>query len=186
MLYPTETVYGIGCDAFNDVAVNRIFEIKHRPPGKPLILLIKDSIMLKELVAEIPPAAGRLIEAFWPGALTLIFNARQGMSSLLTGGTGRLGLRLSPYPLIRSIFNSYDHPVVSTSANISSEGPAASVAGTPTSITDKVDLIIDGGKINTMPSTVIDVTGKDIGYIREGIIKKTQIERVLYDRNKTV
>jgi L-threonylcarbamoyladenylate synthase len=194
MLYPTETVYGIGCDAFNDNAVTRVAEIKHRTlkpgsvptPVKPLILLIKDIDMLKDLTSEIPPVAKRLMEAFWPGALTLIFNAQQGISGLLTGGTGRLGLRLSSHPLIKSIFDVYDHPLVSTSANRPGEVPSASVADTPKIITDKVDLIIDGGKINTVPSTVIDVTGRDIRYVREGTIKKTEIERVLYDRDKTI
>ncbi len=186
MIYPTETVYGIGCDAFNDTAVNRIFEIKKRPLSKSLIVLIEDIEMVKELVVEIKPVAKELIMAFWPGPLTMIFKAKSGINKLLTGKTGTIALRQSPYPLLESIFEDFHHPIVSTSANISNEKPAASIQDIPTFITDKVDLIIDGGRINNIPSTVIDVTDNKIVYVREGVVKKTSIERLLYDRNKTV
>lgn len=185
-IYPTETIYGIGCDAFNETAVGRVFEIKQRPQNKPLILLIKDVSMLHELAVGITPLARRLIEAFWPGPLTMIFKAKPGISNLLTGGTGRIGVRQSPHPLVASIFQVYGHPLVSTSANISNDAPAAAIKDIPTFITDKVDLIIDGGRINSIPSTVIDVAEKGIVYIREGAVNKTSIERLLYDRNKTI
>ncbi len=186
ILYPTETVYGIGCDAFNEAAVERVSQIKQRTQGRPLILLIRDRDMLKGLAAEVTPVAERLIRAFWPGALTLVFRARPGLSSMLTAGTGTIGLRLSPHPLIGSIFSVYDHPLVSTSANRTGEEQVGSVSGTPRSITDKVDLIIDGGMIRTVPSTVVDVTEERIFYVRDGIITKAEIERVLYDRNTAV
>jgi L-threonylcarbamoyladenylate synthase len=186
IIYPTETVYGIGCDAFNETGVSRIFEIKQRPENKPLILLVRDVNMLKEIVAKIPPVAQQLINAFWPGPLTLIFKAKPGIGKLLTGGTGRIGVRQSPHPLVASIFQIYGHPLVSTSANISNGAPAAAVKNIPTFITDKVDLIIDAGIISSTPSTVIDVTDSGIVYRREGAIKKTSIERLLYGRNKTV
>ncbi len=186
IIYPTETVYGIGCDAFNETAVGRIFEIKQRPENKPLILLVRDVNMLKDIVAEIPSVAQQLITAFWPGSLTLIFKAKPGISKLLTGGTGRIGVRQSPHPLVASIFQVFGNPLVSTSANISSEPPAVSIKDIPTFITDKVDLIIDAGIIGSTPSTVIDVMDSGIVYRREGAIKKTSIERLLYDRNKTV
>ena len=186
LIYPTETIYGIGCDAFNETAVGRVFELKQRPQNKPLILLVRDVNMLKELVAEIPPVARQLMTAFWPGPLTMIFKPKPGISNLLTGGTGRIGVRQSPHPLVASIFQVYGHPLVSTSANISNEAPAAAIKDIPTFITDKVDLIIDGGRINNIPSTVIDVAEKGIVYIREGAVNKTSIERLLYDRNKTI
>ena len=186
MVYPTETVYGIGCDAFNDSAVSRVFEIKQRLQNKPLILLIRDERMLSELAAEIPPLARRLIKVFWPGPLTMIFRAKPGINSLLTGGTGKIGVRQSPHPLAASIFRVFGNPLVSTSANISNEAPAAEIKDIPTLITDKVDLIIDGGRINSIPSTVIDVANNGIVYIREGAVNKTSIERLLYDRDKTI
>ncbi len=186
MIYPTETIYGIGCDAFNETAVNRIFEIKKRPLSKSLILLIKDIEMIKELTVEITPVAEQLIKAFWPGPLTMIFKAKPGISKLLTGKTGTIALRQSPHPLVASIFEDFHHPLVSTSANISNDKTSTAIDEISTFITDNVDLIIDGGKISNVPSTVIDVTDNRIVYVREGAIKKTSIERLLYDRNKTV
>ncbi|MCL4558493.1 MAG: L-threonylcarbamoyladenylate synthase [Deltaproteobacteria bacterium] len=186
MLYPTETVYGIGCDAFSDAAVERVSRIKLRAQNRPLILLVRDMDMLRSLAAEVPPVAERLIGAFWPGALTLVFTARSGISSMLTAGTGRLGLRLSPHPLIKSIFGVYDHPLVSTSANRTGEEPVRSIPDAPRSLIDKIDLVIDGGMISAAPSTVIDVTGKEVRCLREGMIKKAEIERVVYDRDKAV
>ncbi len=186
MVYPTETVYGIGCDAFNEPAIRRTFELKQRSVNKPFIILVKDRAMLEEIAADIPPVAERLMKRFWPGPLTIIFRTRPNISKLLTANTGKIGTRQSPYPLIESIFTVYDHPVVSTSANISDRMPATCISDLPTNITDKIDLIIDGGKISSTPSTVIDVTGNAIRYVREGIIKNSTIERFLYDRDKSI
>ncbi|MGB9736588.1 MAG: L-threonylcarbamoyladenylate synthase [bacterium] len=178
MIYPTETVYGIGCDAFNDSAINRIVSLKQRLPDKPLIVLVKDIHMLIELVVELPSIGVSLINKFWPGPLTLIFNAKPHINKQLTAGTGKIAVRQSPHPFIRSVFELYSHPIVSTSANISNMPPAVSISEIPTSITDNVDLIIDGGKLNNIPSTVIDITDNRIELIREGAIKKSLIERL--------
>ncbi len=186
MVYPTETVYGIGCDAFDDTAVSRVFEIKQRPLNKPLILLIRDIRMLGELVTGLPQIAQRLIEAYWPGPLTMIFRAKPGISALLTGGSGTIAVRQSPHPFPASLFQAFDHPLVSTSANISSEAPALSIQALPDRITDKVDLIVDAGIIQGTPSTVVDVTDGRLVYRRDGAITKTSIERLLYDRDKTI
>ncbi len=186
MVYPTETVYGIGCDAFNEAALGRVFAIKQRPQNKPLILLVRDVRMLGVLAAELPRAAKRLIEAFWPGPLTMVFRAQPGLSSLLTGGTGTIAVRQSPHPFPASLFRVFDRPLVSTSANISSQPPAVSSDALPAGITDKVDLIVDAGIISGTPSTVIDVTNERIVYIRDGAIKKSSIERLLYDRDQSI
>lgn len=183
MLYPTETVYGLGCNAFHEDAIRKTVLLKQRKENKPLILLVKDRTMLEGIAADIPPAAEKLIQHFWPGPLTIIFPAKARLSSLLTAGSGRIGIRHSPHPFIESLFTVYDYPLVSTSANRAHEAPALSLAGVPTSITDKVDLIIDGGKMKGIPSTVVDITKEGIKYMREGIIKKSIIERVLHDRD---
>lgn len=186
LIYPTETVYGIGCDAFNNKAIDRIIRLKQRFSDKPLIMLVKDIHMLEEIVVEIPPFGKSLIDRFWPGPLTIIFNAKPHISKQLTAGTGKIGIRQSPHPVVKAIFEVYPHPIVSTSANITGALPATSIYEIPTIITDHVDLIIDGGKLSSIPSTVIDITGNDIKFIREGAIKKSAIERLFYDRNKAV
>ncbi len=183
MVYPTETVYGIGCDALNGPAIRRVTGMKGRTVNKPLIVLIKDAAMMEGLVREVPPLAKKLMQAFWPGPLTLIFRTRPGVSPLLTGDTGTIGIRQSPHPFVRSLFGAYAHPIVSTSANVSGGTPALSVHDVPAAVTDQVDLIIDGGKIQGVPSTVVDVSGGGIVYVREGAVKKSSIERLCYDRD---
>lgn len=178
MIYPTETVYGIGCDAFNDYAINRIISLKQRPAGKPLIILVKDIYMLQQLILELPTIGKALINEFWPGPLSLILNAKPSINKQLTANTGKIGVRQSPHPVVKSIFEIYNHPIVSTSANISNELAASAVCEIPTNITNNVDLIINGGKLNSIPSTVIDVTNNRIEFIREGVIKKSTIERL--------
>jgi len=186
MIYPTETVYGIGCDAFSDKAIERVAGLKQRLQDKPFIILVKDIHMLHDIVVDIPPAAELLINMFWPGPLTLIFKAKSSVNKRLTAGTDKIGIRQSPHPVVKAIFELYNHPIVSTSANITNMPPATTIYEIPTIITEHVDLIIDGGKLNNIPSTVIDITGSDVKFIREGAIKKSSIERLFYDRNKTI
>jgi L-threonylcarbamoyladenylate synthase len=94
--FPTRCLYGLGADAFDPGAVERVFEIKERPAGLPLLVLISRLDQIEGLAAEITPAARLLMERFWPGRLTLVLEARPGVPRRLTGGTGRIGIRLAP------------------------------------------------------------------------------------------
>jgi L-threonylcarbamoyladenylate synthase len=96
VVFPTTGLYGLGADAFNPSAVQRVFTVKQRPPGKPVLILVRETGDLGTLVTEVSPAAHRLVDHFWPGRVTLVFNASARVSPLLTGGTGKIGRRVNP------------------------------------------------------------------------------------------
>ncbi len=186
MVYPTDTVYGIGCNAFDTSAVEMIVSVKQREQKKPLIILVRDKEMLQQMVRDIGTDTDDLINRFWPGPLTIVFKARSSINKLLTVNTGTIAVRQSSHPFIEYLFKTFEYPLVSTSANISNETPASSIDELNPAIVNKVDLIIDGGRINKTPSTVVDATSRKIKYIREGKIKKNTIERFLHDRDKSI
>ena len=117
ILYPTETIYGLGCNAFDEEAVARIFEIKGRPETKPVLVLVWNLTMLKSIVANIPPVAVKLMEKFWPGPLTMIFNAKKNISPLVTAGTGKIGVRIPGNSFCLKLLKEIQVPLVSTSAS---------------------------------------------------------------------
>lgn len=94
VVFPTRGLYGLGADAFNARAVNRIFYIKKRPINKPILVLIEDKNQLDRLVATVPPEATAIMERFWPGKVTVVFRAKEGLSADLTAGTKKIGVRL--------------------------------------------------------------------------------------------
>ncbi len=171
LLYPTDTVYGLGCDAFNGAAIQRVFEIKGRPDDKPVLLLVHDRAMIDTLVAEFPPIATKLAEKFWPGPLTIIFRSKPDVHQLLTGGAGKVGVRIPDNDFCRRLLEETGLPIVSTSANISgTEGPQ-DIARLRSLFADQVDLVVDGGvPASNMPSTVVDVSDGALRIVREGVI----------------
>ncbi|MDD5529144.1 MAG: L-threonylcarbamoyladenylate synthase [bacterium] len=168
--FPTDTVYGIGCDAHNLIAIDKIYKIKHRNKEKPLILFIKDTAELDKYV-YVPEIGLKLINAFWPGALTIIFKAKPG--SPVTSSNNTLGIRIPASEPIFSILSKYPNPLATTSANIESSPP-------PNSHLDlniKVDFIIPGTSGN-ISSTIIDISFSPV-ILREGKISREQIESVI-------
>lgn len=180
IIYPTETIYGIGADAFNPYAIDRIYAIKQRERGKPLLVLTNTIEMVKTLVAEIPPITKKFIQHFWPGPLTIIFNASHNVTPKLTGGTGTLGIRMTNHPFCLQVIKICNRPLISTSANLSGEDVVQEVPALVQEFFGQVDLIIDGGSpAQTLPSTVVDVTHGTVKIIREGVIPKTEIDKLL-------
>ncbi len=174
--YPTETFYGLGVDPFNESAIERLINLKKRENGKPIPLLISDREMLERLVEDIPPLAERLMERFWPGPLTLVFRAREDVSKLLTGRTGKIGLRISSNPVAKRLVEFLNSPVTTTSANPSGARPALTPDEVRDYFDEKVALILDYGRLTgEKGSTVIDVTGDGIEIIREGEIPVEEI-----------
>ncbi|NQU17719.1 MAG: threonylcarbamoyl-AMP synthase [Candidatus Saganbacteria bacterium] len=154
IIFPTETVYGIGCAYDDQKAIDRIYEIKKRPKDKPLQILVADKKQLDELVAEIPKEARELIDKNWPGPVTIIVAASRG---------GTIGIRMPDHPIVLQIIKELGKPLAATSANISGE-PA------PTSVDEikiQADLIIDGGSCKfKKASQIIDFTKKPPQKIR--------------------
>ncbi len=170
--YPTETFYGLGADPFNEDALERLFELKGRPRGKPILVVIREVSELTLLAADIPDVATSLIKRYWPGPLTLVFRAKEGLSELLTGGTGKIGVRLSSSPVTQRLLEILRSPLTSTSANPSGMSPARDYKEVLEYFGDAVDVVIKAERLTAdQPSTVVDVTAEKPVVIREGVIK---------------
>jgi L-threonylcarbamoyladenylate synthase len=178
--YPTETVYGIGCSAFNTQAVNRIYDLKNRDRSKALILIAADVIQISDLVETIPPAAERLIENFWPGPLTIVFNSSSHLQEFAFRKSKTIAVRIPDSKICQSLLTVCGFPIVSTSAN-KSGGCAATHAKDVLSIFgEQLDALIDGGPTpSTVPSTVVDITKSPARIVRIGSISTLEIETVL-------
>jgi len=179
VVYPTDTVYGIGCDPYNDSAVDIIFKIKGRMERKPLPLLCS-SVKHASRIAKLNEQAMKLGEQFWPGALTLIAElADNRISSKVTAGTNKIGVRVPNHQCALQLIDKCDGVLVGTSANRSGYSPAKS-ATEVLEMLDGFDILLDGGKTTLgIESTVLDVSAEKIVLIREGYITREHIERVL-------
>ena len=171
IVYPTETLYGLGANPLNPEAMNRLYAIKGREKTKPIPFLIKDQEMLETLVENIPSIGRQLMERYWPGALTLIFRAKKELSPPLYGEAGTIGLRISAHPIARGIVEALDTPLTSTSANPAGEGNLTDTRIIARAFGDQVNLIIDGGTVPGTGSTVVDLTTTPAKTVRPGMIE---------------
>ena len=170
--YPTETVYGLGADAYNEEAIERLFKIKGREKDKPISLLVGNVGMLEEVTSRVPPLAMSLIQGYWPGALTIIFEASKRCPPILTGNSGKVGVRISPHRTAQKLLETLKRPITSTSANLSGMPSLSDPLEVYGIFRGRIDLIIDGGKTKGEgESTVIDVTVSPPRILREGIVR---------------
>ncbi len=175
--FPTETFYGLGVDATNDSAIQRLFDIKKRSRDQPVLILIPDVDVLDRYVVKIRPTARRLMARFWPGGLTLVFEAAAGVSPLLTAGTGRIGVRLSSHPLATGLTRAVDRPITGTSANLSGRPGCLSAEEVSQALAGRLDFILDGGKTKGgKGSTILDVTIEPPVILREGMISRLELK----------
>lgn len=174
--FPTETFYGLGADALELKALRKVFQIKEREENKPLLLLVADRTWLPGLVKKIPPVAEQLIERFWPGPLTLVFEASPNLPSILTAHTGQIGLRISSHPVAQALVQAVGRAITATSANVTGQ-PSASLASEVFQTLGKlVDAILDGGKTaGGLGSTVLDVSGVLPKILRQGAVSRTEL-----------
>ena len=174
--YPTETFYGLGAHAGNAGAVERIFLIKQRPFTNPVALILADEGEVGNFVTEVAPASRRLMRAFWPGALTLIFPASSIIIPALTAGTGAIGIRVSSHPIAFALAKNLSFPVTATSANISGKSECLTAAEASHSLGDRIDAIIDGRRTRGgAGSTIVDMTVDPPAILREGAIPASLI-----------
>jgi L-threonylcarbamoyladenylate synthase len=170
--YPTETVYGLGADAYNEEALERLFNIKGREMGKPISLLVGNVGMLEEVTCRIPPLAMSLIQGYWPGALTIIFESSKTCPPILTANSGKVGVRISPHRIAQKLVEALKRPITSTSANLSGMPSLSDPLEVYRVFRGRIDLIIDGGKTEGEgESTVIDVTVSPPVVLREGTVR---------------
>lgn len=169
--YPTESFYALGVLATDEAAVKRLFKLKDRPADKPLPLIVGDMDVLKTMVRTIPERAEYLIKQFWPGPLTIIFEAVEGIPGILTGGTGKVAVRIPGKSAALYLAGAIKIPITATSANPSSQPPAEDPDAIVHYFGNHIDLIIDAGKApGGKPSTIMDVTVNPPRILREGRI----------------
>ena len=177
---PTESFYGLAVDPTNEEAIRRLFALKKRAAERPILLLIPSVELISEYVIRIPPVAHQLMNEFWPGGLTLVFEASERISPLLTAGTGKIGLRLSNHPLATALARAMGAPVTGTSANISGTPPCCSAEEVLISFKEDIDLIIDGGETaGGIGSTILDVTVDPPRILRNGMVQPRQLGRFI-------
>lgn len=178
--FPTDTVYGIAVDVFNDSAVEKIFEIKGRNTNKPLQVLIARKEDLNLIIRDFTKVLDILISEFWPGALTIVVPARSDFPMRVRCGLENIGIRMPSNPIAMRVIEEFGSPIAASSANISGMPDPKDAEDVIKNLGDKVDLIIDGGQTNdNTPSTVIDISVDPPVILRHGKLSETDINRVL-------
>jgi L-threonylcarbamoyladenylate synthase len=174
--FPTRCLYGLGADAFNPDAVERMIQIKQRPDDKPILVLIDTRSRLESLVTHIPPAADAIMEAFWPGRVTLVFKARKMLAVQLTAHTGKIGVRLPGHPAASALVKHVKGPLTGTSANLSGRAGCHRAQDLEPKIAGQLDLILDAGSLmGGVGSTIVDVTVDPPRILREGQVTANDI-----------
>lgn len=169
--YPTETFYGLGARYNSEAALSRLYEIKMRPKEKAMPLIIGRLEHLSLLTNNINPIAQQLIEKYWPGPLTLVFDAIPNLSKYVVS-ENRVAVRMPGESFALRLVTASDFPITATSANISGMPPADNATIVKAYFQDRLDLIIDGGKTRGgMPSTIVDITEGKIKILRKGAIE---------------
>lgn len=178
--YPTDTVYGLGAVMTSLSGVERIFEVKGRPKGMALPLLVADAEQIRQVAFSIPDAAWRLVEEFMPGALTIVLLRASSVPDVVTGGGGTIAIRIPNHPVPLSLIAGTGKPIVGTSANLSGHPSALTADEVRAQIGDKVDLIIDGGRCpGGIESTVVDFTLNPPVMRRPGAIPLELLKQVI-------
>lgn len=179
VLFPTDTLYGLGVDATHAEAVLRLQKLKGRESGKPISIIVSDMHMA-EAYAEVTPLARRLAERFLPGKLTLVLNAKK-LPEEVTAGTGTVGIRIPDHSTPHGLVTEFGTPITATSANISGMETKATVQEILEQFGDRAHMVtrvIDGGIMNGAPSTVVDARGDEPVILREGAISEADIRSI--------
>ena len=180
VVYPTDTVYGIGSSPWSEIGVETVFRVKRRPPTKPVPLLLDEPGRARE-IGEMSEEAWRLVQRFWPGGLTVVVPLRDtSIAGLVTAGTGCVGLRVPDHPAPRHIARIAGGAVVGTSANISGEPPKKTLDEVLVELGGQpVSYFLDGGVLPGTPSTVVNLCGDRPRVERLGVIPLEAIEKLL-------
>ncbi len=178
--FPTDTVYGIGADGFNERAIEQLFVVKERERGKAIPYLLADAKDLAKVAREIPRAAHLLAQKFWPGGLTLVVPAGARVPKILIAGGDTIAVRVPNHPTTRTLIDSLGAPLAATSANISGGENPANAQDVFAQLNGRLPLILDGGATRgNISSTVVDVTCDPPKVLRVGVISVEEIERVV-------
>ena len=177
--FPTDTVYGIGVSAFNEKAIEKIYQVKGRSKLKAIPILISDAEQLDQITTNISPTTSQIVDELWPGALTLILPIHLELPGNLSSGK-TIGVRVPDHDLVRELLR-MTGPLAATSANLSGKPSALTAEEGQVQLGERIDLILDGGKVpGGMASTVLDCSGDEPRILREGPVPWEEIELVLH------
>lgn len=176
--FPTETVYGLGARAYDASAARRVYAAKGRPSDNPLIVHVSDEAMLAAVVKRVTPLARRLIDAFWPGPLTLILEKSARVPGAVTAGGRTVAVRCPGHPAARALIRALGEPVAAPSANLSGRPSPTTAAHVLRDLRGKVPLILDGGPCRKgLESAIVDARGKRPVLLRHGTLTGEAISR---------
>ena len=180
IVYPTETVYGIGCDPLNEDACMRIQLLKNREEPKPMLLLAYSLAQVEEMAGPLTDNSHKLAQKFWPGPLTVIIKPRTNLPEHLTGFSGGVAFRVTSHPGASALARKFARPITSTSANISRQQPVITYEKALKEFGNKADMVIESSRdLSGKPSTVVDFTSGGLSMVREGSITLYQLKEAL-------
>lgn len=180
--FPTETVYGLGGDALKADAAEKIYRAKGRPSDNPLIVHIAETESVYELAAEVPEQAQKLMEAFWPGPLTIIFKKKEIVPDTTTGGLDTVAIRMPAHPAALKLIKESGVLIAAPSANLSGRPSPTTAAHVMQDMDGRIDMVLDGGAVGIgIESTIVDVTGERPTILRPGFISPEMIKDILGD-----
>ena len=183
IVFPTETVYGIGANALDPMAAKNIYKTKGRPSDNPLIVHIANKQDVKKYVKNISPKAAMLIKTYWPGPLTLIFNKNSIIPKATTGGLNTIAIRMPSNKIAQKIIKLAGVPLAAPSANLSGKPSSTKLEHVKADFMNKVSIIIDGGDSSIgLESTVVDTSVNPISILRPGSISKKMLEATLGEK----
>lgn len=178
--FPTETVYGLGADALDEKASKKIYAAKGRPSDNPLIVHVANEQQILPLVKEIPESARKLMKAFWPGPLTIIFNKSDVVPYGTTGGLDTVAIRMPNHKVALTLIEESNIPIAAPSANTSGRPSPTTAMHVMDDLNGKISMVIDGGAVGIgIESTIVDVTGDIPMILRPGYINKKMLEEVV-------
>jgi L-threonylcarbamoyladenylate synthase len=177
VVFPTESVYGIGADALSAAAVERLVAVRGREPEKPILVLASDLDMVTALARQVDPLVRRLAARLWPGAVTLVLPARTELPPPLTAGTGTIGVRVPAHPTARELVARLGRPITAPSANPPGGEPAHTIDEARAYFGEGVGAYLDGGRLEGVPSTVVAVAEGGVRIIRAGAVGEAAIRR---------
>ena len=168
VLIPTDTIYGISCDATNIDAIKKVYDIKERNYNNPLLILVSSIEMLNEYVKEINDTEKELIDMFWPGKLTILLKKNNKIDNLVTAGSEYVGVRIPDNKYLIDMIEKIGKPLISTSANKSGDEPVINPSILDDEILSKFDYIDNAGDLIASSSTLVQVDGKYVKILRDG------------------
>lgn len=178
--FPTETVYGLGCDAMNAAAAAKVFEAKHRPQFDPLIVHIADPKQLDVVIGSLPPLGQRLMDAFWPGPLTLVLPKQPAIPDLITAGLSTVAVRMPNHPVAQEFIRQASTPIAAPSANPFGYVSPTTAQHVADGLGHNVDLILDGGPCPVgVESTIVSLVGLQPELLRPGSITIEELSDVI-------